>query len=225
MAQTQFKTDKEIHEAVLQELKWSTKIEETEVGVEVDEGVVTLTGTVSCYAKKVAAQEAAHQVAGVLDVANDIKVQVPGSMSRTDTEIALAVRRALEWDALIAHDKILTTVSGGWVTLEGQVPFYIDSLYAERAIHNLTGVRGVTNNLTVVSEKVSPDSVQHAIEQALERRAEREARRILVEVTDGKVALTGQVQNWNEKQAVLGAAGSAPGVVGVVDHLKIARRA
>ena len=68
------KTDSEIQQGVLRELKWDTRVEETEVGVGVNRGVVTLTGTVSSWAKKMAAQEAAHRVAGVLDVANDIQV-------------------------------------------------------------------------------------------------------------------------------------------------------
>jgi osmotically-inducible protein OsmY len=215
------KTDRQIHEAVLQELKWDTRVDETEVGVEVDKGIVTLTGTVTSYAKKMAAQEAAHRVTGVLDVANDIQVRVPDGLAHTDTEIALAVRRALEWDALVAHEKIETTVANGWVTLEGSVPFWADRSYAERAVHNLTGVRGVTNRLTISAPTVASATVRHSIEAALERRAEREAERIAVEVKDGTVSLTGRVHNWNEKQAVLGAAGCAHGVRKVEDHLSV----
>lgn len=221
MTLTITKTDREIHQAVLQELKWDTQVDETEVGVEVDNGVVTLTGTVGSYAKKIAAQDAAHRVAGVLDVANDIQVNVPGTMSRTDTELALAVRRALEWDALIAHEKIQSTIANGMVTLEGSVPFWVDRTYAERAVHHLTGVRGVINKLIVNAPTVAPATVRHSIEEALERRAEREAERIQVEVKDGTVFLTGRVHNWNEKQAVLGAAGYASGVRKVEDHLRV----
>ena len=72
------KTDLEIEQAVLCELKWDTCVEETDVGVKVDAGVVTLTGAVSSWAKRMAAQGAAHRVAGVLYVANDVHV-VPGT--------------------------------------------------------------------------------------------------------------------------------------------------
>ena len=82
------KTDSQIQQAVLRELKWDTRVEETDVGVEVDAGVVTLTGTVSSWAKRFAAQEAAHRVAGVLDVANDIQVKLPSDKHRNDTEIS-----------------------------------------------------------------------------------------------------------------------------------------
>ena len=115
------KTDAQIKHEVLRELAWDPRVDETDVGVEVDRGVVTLTGTVATWAKRVAAQEAAHRVAGVLDVANDVVVKIPGTLLRTDTDIAQAVRQALEWDALVPHERIQSTVANGWVTLEGSV--------------------------------------------------------------------------------------------------------
>ena len=221
MTLTMAKTDRQIHAAVLQELKWDTQVDETDAGVEVDNGVVTLTGSVSSYAKKIAVQDAAHRVVGVLDVANDIQVSFPGSMVHTDTDIAHAVRRTLEWDTLVAHENIHSTVANGLVNLEGTVPFWADRIYAEKAVRNLTGVRAVTDNLTVSAPKVAPETVRRSIEAALERRADREAERIQVDVKDGTASLTGRVHNWNEKQAVLGAAGFAPGVRKVEDHLRV----
>jgi osmotically-inducible protein OsmY len=109
--------DAEIQKRVLRELEWDTRVDATDVGVEVHDGIVTLTGTVSSWAKRVAAQRAAHRVAGVRDVANDIAVNVPGSAVRTDTDIAHAVRRALEWHALVPDERIRTTVSEGRVCL------------------------------------------------------------------------------------------------------------
>jgi osmotically-inducible protein OsmY len=189
--------------------------------VEVDQGVVTLTGTVSSYAKRLAAQEAAHRVAGVLDVANDIQVKIPGMLGRTDTEIALAVRQALEWDAEIPDRSIESTVSDGMVTLEGSVDFWHQREDAEQAVHNLAGVRGVVNKLVVIPTFVSTQEVRAEIEAALERRADREARRIQVTVSNGKVTLAGKVRSWAEKRAVLGAARFTPGVQAVEDRLRI----
>jgi osmotically-inducible protein OsmY len=220
---TMAKSDSEIQQDLLRELSWDPRVEETEVGVEVDRGVVTLTGTVSSWAKREAAQEAAHRVVGVLDVANDIKVKLPGDLVRTDTEIAQAVRRALEWDALVPHERIQSTVSNGWVTLEGTVDTWTQREDAERAVQNLVGVRGVSDTMTVLFTKpVLPERVREAIEDALERRAEREAKRIRVEVTPtGTVTLTGEVRSWAEKRATLAAARFAPGVRSVEDHLEI----
>ena len=121
MTQRPFRNDEEIQKSVLDELKWDGRVLATDVGVEVDKGVVTLTGTVESYAKRVAAQEASHRVRGVLDVANDIQIRVPESTGRTDTEIAQAVRQALEWNVFVPQERIHSTVSEGLVTLTGTV--------------------------------------------------------------------------------------------------------
>jgi osmotically-inducible protein OsmY len=215
------KTDSEIQQAVLRELKWDTRVEETDVGVEVDAGVVTLTGTVSSWAKRMAAQRAAHRVAGVLDVANDIQVKIPGSAGRTDTDIARSIRHALEWDVFVPEDRIRSTVSDGWVTLEGDVDFWDQRDAAERAIRDLSGVRGVSNKIEIKPSLVDPDEVRTSIEDALERQAEREARRIDLKVQEGRVTISGTVHSWAEKDAVIGAAKRTPGVRSVEDQLRI----
>ncbi|MBI1727823.1 MAG: BON domain-containing protein [Candidatus Rokubacteria bacterium] len=221
MTQAIRKSDTQIHHDVLEELKWDSRVDETEVGVQVDGGVVTLTGTVTSWAKRLAAQEAARRVMGVLDVANDIKVKVPGGLARTDTEIAQAVRRTLEWDVFVPEEQITSTVTDGWVTLEGTVERWSQREDAERAVRNLTGVKIVVNKITVPPAKPVTEDVQKAIEQALERRAEREARRIRVDVRDGTVTLRGPVHSWAERQAVFSAARFTLGVHAVEDHLRM----
>jgi osmotically-inducible protein OsmY len=218
-AKMQTKSDSTIQQDVLRELKWDTRVEETEIGVTVEHGVVTLTGAVNSYGKKIAAQDAAHRVYGVLDVANDIQVQLPGSRTRSDTEIAQAVRSALEWDVWIPEERIMSTVSNGWVTVEGDVALLRERGDVERAIRRLSGVRGVTNNIEVKPSAVAAADVRETIEEALERRAEREARRIKVEVHNGAVKLSGPVRSWAEKRAILGTVSHAPGVRAVDEHL------
>ncbi len=215
------KSDAEIQLEVLQELKWDTRVEETEIGVAVHKGVVTLTGTVSSWAKRLAAEEAAHRVAGVLDVANDVEVKFPSSLARSDTEIAQAVRHALEWDVFVPDTRIQSTVSDGRVTLDGTVDTLSEREDAERAVQNLSGVRAVTNRIKVAPSMRVPHDVEKAIEEALERRAQREAKRIKVMVSDGRVTLTGHVRSWAEREAVVGAARYAPGVETVDDRLHI----
>jgi osmotically-inducible protein OsmY len=214
------KTDAQIHHDVLEELKWDSRVDETEVGVQVASGIVTLTGTVTSWAKRVAAQEAAHRVIGVHDVANDIKVKMPGGLTRTDTEIAQAVRRSLEWDVFVPEEKITSTVADGFVTLDGAVDRWSQRYDAERAVRNLTGVKFVVNKITVKPTKPVPEDVRRAIEQALERRAEREARRIRVDVKDGVVTLMGAVHSWAERKSVVAAARFTPGVQMVEDRLR-----
>ncbi len=215
------KSDAQIQLDVLRELRWDTRVKPTEIGVEVDRGVVTLAGTVDNYAKKIAAREAAHRVVGVLDVADTIEVQIPSMMVRSDTDLARAVRNALEWDVFIPDTKIRSTVSNGWVTLEGEVEYLLDRDEAESSVRRLQGVRGVTNDITVAAKKVDATKVRRAIEDTLQRRAEREADRIDVEVSDGKVTMEGRVNSWPEKQAILEAVRHAPGVRFVDANLKI----
>jgi osmotically-inducible protein OsmY len=214
------KTDRQVQQDVLRELKWDPRVDETDVVVEVDNGIVTLTGSVGSYAKRMAAQEAAHRVAGVLDVANDIQVHVPGSYARTDTEIAWAVRHALESDVVVPDTLIRSTVSNGWVTLEGEVGAWHERDDAERAIRNLPAVRGVVNRIDVNLPYVKTETIHDEIEQALERRAERHANHIQITVRDGTVELRGPIQSWAEREAVLGAARYTPGVKDVEDHLQ-----
>ena len=215
------KTDAEIQQHVLRELKWDTRVEETEIGVEVDNGVITLTGTVSHWGKRFAAAEAAHRVRGVLDVANDITVRVAGTPGRTDTEIARAVRHALEWDVFVPDTRIQSTVSDGAVALRGDVHNWSQWQDAERAVRNLSGVRVVMNRIEVKAPKVDAAKLRKTIEEALERRAQREANQVRFEVHDGHVKVFGEIPTWAEKEAVIAAAKGTPGVSSVDDKLAI----
>lgn len=215
----QRKSDSEIRQQVLREMKWDTRVSWGHINVKVNDGVVTLTGIVSSYAEKEAAHRAAHRVAGVLDVADDIEVKVTNI--RTDTEIAQAVRSALEWDVLVPEEKIRSTVSNGWVTLEGTVNTLREREDAERAVRRLMGVVGIIDRIEVAPQKVDLEELRLSIEDALERRAEREAERLRVEVSDGQIDLWGRVHSWQEKRAVLGSIIHAPGVNKVNDHLRI----
>ncbi|HWC65393.1 MAG TPA: BON domain-containing protein [Thermoanaerobaculia bacterium] len=215
------KTDSQIQQDVLRELRWDGRVKETDIGVEVDGGIVTLTGRVESYAKKLAAREAAHRVFGVLDVVDDVEVRIPGSLTRTDEDLAHAVRHVLEWDVFLPETKISTTVSHGLVTLEGEVENLVDRWDADRAVRRLQGVKGVANNLTVAVRKADETRLRKAIQDALERRADREADMIDVEVSDGKVTLEGRVHSWAEKQAILEAVRQAPNVRFVSADLKI----
>ena len=213
------KSDITLREEVSRELRWDTRVACAGLEVLVSDGVVTLRGNVPTYAKKVAALEAAHRVAGVLDVVDDVRVSV--EHSHRDAEIARTVRDALEWDVLVPDDRITTTVSDGWVTLEGEVGNLRECEDAERAVLNLRGVVGVVNKIKVQPAKADPEELRAQIEDALERRADREAERFRIEVGDGTVELWGRVHSWQERRAVVGSISHAPGVREVKDHLRV----
>ncbi len=214
------RTDEEIQRDVLEELKWDTRVRPNEIGVAVKDGVVTLTGWVDSYLKKMAAEEAAHRVRGVKAVVNDIEVRLPSSAERTDEDLAKAALNALQWEAGVPADKLEVTVSHGWVTLKGEVEYGYQKREAERAVERLSGVRGVIN-LIQVKPRLSPTDLKQKIEQALVRNAELDAKRITVEVQGSKVILYGTVRSYAEKKAAEEAAWAAPGVSEVENHIVI----
>ena len=214
------RTDDQIQRDVLNELRFEPRVQPNEVGVAVKDGVVTLAGWVDSYAKKWAAEEAAHRVRGVRAVANDIEVRLPFSAERPDPEIAAAAVRALEWDAAIPVEKLDVTISKGWVTLRGEVEWQYQKQDAERVVRRLQGVRGVSN-LIVVRPRLSPNALKEKIEQALVRTAELDAQRIQVEIDGTRVILKGTVRSWAERDEAERAAWAAPGVTAVDNRIII----
>lgn len=216
------RTDEDIQRDVIEELKWDARVQPNEVGVAVKNGIVTLTGWVDSFIKRWAAEDAALRVRGVQAVVNEIEVRLPTSAERTDEDLAAAIIRALEWDAMIPPDGVKVTVSRGWVTLRGQVEWGFQRVDAERVARRVTGVRGVTNLITVKSRTtLAPEELKRRIEEALVRSAETDARRINVEVAGNKVILTGTVRSWAERQEAERVAWSAPGVIAVENRIKV----
>lgn len=213
--------DNQIKTQVTRELKWDSRIGWAQIGVAVNDGVVTLTGSVTSYAKKLAAQQAAHRILGVLDVVNEIVVAPSGLLIRTDEDIARAIRHVLEWDALVPDERIKSTVSDGWVTLEGDVDRWREREHAERTVLRLEGVIGLTNEIKVAPEQVDVRNLRKQIECALERRADRQTERLRIDINGGEVDLSGRVHSWQEKRAVIGSISHAPGVSVVRDHLRV----
>jgi osmotically-inducible protein OsmY len=211
-------TDQEIQTDVLAELRWDYSVHANEIGVAVKDGVVTLTGTVDNYLNKWKAEEAAHRVAGVTAVANDITVRTIGE--RTDADIAAAAVHALKWNASVPAEKIQVTVDKGWVTLKGEVEWQYEKEEAERTVRPLWGVKGISN-LIVVKPHASPTDLKKKIEDALVRSASIDANNITVEVQGSKAILKGKVRSWAEKREAERAAWLAPGITSVDNQVKI----
>lgn len=219
---TMTRTNEETQSDVLEELRWDARVQPNDIGVAVRDGVVTLTGWVDNFAKKWAAERAAHRVRGVIAVANDVEVRLPSAAERTDSDIAAAATRALEWDAFVPIERLDVTVSRGWVALRGEVEWEFQKRAAERAVRRLSGVRGATNLIAVRPRVMpAPREVKRRIEDALVRSAETDSERVTVDTGDGTVVLIGTVRSWSEREEAERVAWSAPGVTSVDNRVTV----
>ena len=213
------KTDAQLMDDVTEELQWEPAVTSADIDVVAHDGVVTLSGTVPFYAQKWAAERATQRVAGVKAIAEEIEVSLTGVHKRSDTSIAEAVANALKWHVWVP-DNVQATVENGWVTLTGGVRWGYERSSAEDAVSFLSGVRGVSNDVTL-KPAVQPASVKDAIEKALERNAEVDAGNVNVSATGGKVNLGGTVRSWDEREEAGAAAWNAPGVTEVQNDLAV----
>lgn len=215
------KTDSQIQQDVLNEIKWDPSVTASEVSVTANDGIVTLRGSVPHYFEKSCAENAAQRVYGVRAVADEIEVNLMGSYQRSDEQIAEAALSALEWSYSAPKD-VKIVVEKGWITLKGEAEWDYQRNAAKDAVSQLMGVCGVTNNITIKS-KVQPSDIKIRIEEALKRSAEIEGQNISVSVKGNKVTLTGNVHSLSESDDARHAAWMAPGVMTVENKLRISQ--
>jgi osmotically-inducible protein OsmY len=212
--------DKDLKQHVENALDWDPSVDAKDIGVSADQGVVTLRGNVRSYSEKLGAERVALRVYGVKAVANDLTVHVTNAYQRTDTEIAQAAVSALKWHSVVPDDRVTVTVKDGWITLAGALDWQYQKDAAARGVHELTGVKGVTNDIRITPTVKTAD-VRDKIEAAFRRSAEIDARRVNVTAQDGKVILSGNVHSWAERREAERAAWAAPGVSQVDDRLTV----
>ena len=214
------KTDSDIQKDVIDELEWEPFLKASEIGVAVKNGVVTLTGTVDSYGKKISAENASKRVAGVRAVAEDIEVKLLSGGKRNDTEIAEAVLNAIKWHSAVQENKIKVKVEDGWVVLEGEVEWEFQRSAARHQVENLMGVKGISNNVKVIP-RLNPSEIKQKINAAFHRSATVDSEKVKVAVDGNKVILSGKVRTYAERKEADSAAWLAPGVMKVENIIEI----
>jgi osmotically-inducible protein OsmY len=217
---TSMKTDEKIQQDVIEQIKWNPLLNATEIGVAVKNGVVTLSGQVDSYHKKLEAEKEAKKVSGVKAIAEDIHVGISASNKRTDTEIAEAVINALKWHTSISQENIQVKVEEGFVTLDGEVEWDFQRESAKNAVVSLAGVRSVINTIRL-KQKVTPDDLKQKINAAFHRSASLDASKIEIEVVGTRAILKGKVRSFAEREDAESAAWSAPGILDVDNKLEL----
>jgi osmotically-inducible protein OsmY len=215
------KTDLELKQDVIAELRWEPSVNAAQIGVEVKEGIVTLAGHVDSYTEKLHAERAAQRVAGVKGLAVEMDVKLPGSNKRTDADIARTAHNVLQWTTYLPPDAVRVKAENSWVTLSGEVEWDYQRQAAADAVRYLVGVTGVSDQITI-KPSASSNAVKSEIEAALKRRAKTDAQLISVEVDGADVTLSGTVHSWSERELAADSAWASPGVRKVVDNITIA---
>lgn len=214
------KNDDDLRLDVIDELEREPGIDASSIGVAVTDAVVTLTGHVRSYSEKIHAEKAAQRVQGIRGIAQEMEVRLPAEHVRDDADIASAVANALRWNIWVPAERIKVRVERGWVTLSGMVGTGFERRSAERAVRDLTGVRGVTN-LIESEPKADPDSVRREIDKTLHEAITRDTRRISIEASDGTVTLRGKVRSWSEREDAERAAYASKGVAKVQNFITL----
>lgn len=215
------KSDSQLQHDVMAELEWEPSIDHADIGVAVNDGVVTLSGFVKNYPQKLAAEKATRRVVGVRAIAEEIKVRFASDPKTADHEIAKRIVDMFAWNVSIPDDKVKVKVEHGWVTLSGTVDWHYQSNEARAAAGRVTGVTGVSNLVEVKKLPVASD-IKDRIMAAFKRQADLDAGTVTVATDGSTVRLGGKVKNWNERGIAERAAWAAPGVNKVEDNIVVA---
>ncbi|MBX4893557.1 BON domain-containing protein [Rhizobium bangladeshense] len=209
-----------LRQNIIDELDFEPSIDAANIGISVEEGIVTLTGHVGSYSEKETAERVVKRIKGVRGIAQEIEVRIFGNHETSDDDIARRAANMLDWNVSVPKGAIQVKVQKGWVTLTGKAEWQYQKNAAADAVRNLAGVVGLSN-LIEISPSVSAADVKKRIEDAFKRDAELESQGIRVEVSGGSVTLKGKVHSWSERRAAERAAWSAPGIKTLNDQIAI----
>lgn len=215
--------DEVLKKDVIDQLFWDDRVDASEINVSVENGTVTLKGTVGTYSAKGAASTDAWAIEGVSSVNNNLTVEYPETFEvPTDDEIKANVETSLSLNLSIDVSDIDVAVTAGIVTLEGSVDAYWKKVRAENIASGITGVLDIINKITIVpTENFIDKDIAQDIMDSISRNYKVNVDNVDVKVEDGNVTLSGTVDDWSAYRAAMDAAEFTAGVVDVEDNLII----
>lgn len=214
------KTDIQLQQDVLDELKWEPSVNAASIGVEAKQGIVTLNGHVDTFSEKWSAESAAQRVLGVKALAIEIEVKLLTDGQRTDADIARSANNIVTWSNYLKNQPVHIMVEKGWITITGNVAWAFQKSSLGLALSHLIGVTGISNQLSI-APILKRDAVKTDIECALKRRAIDSVKDVLISVQGTEVTLSGHVHSWAERDLVNHSAWNTSGVKSVVNHIAI----
>jgi osmotically-inducible protein OsmY len=213
--------DEQIKKDLVDQLYWDSRVDAANVNAEVNDGIVTLSGTVPNYSARQAAAASAWTTPGVVSVNNEIKVDYQISVP-DDRELQERINRLLDWNPVIDAREFNVSVEAGWVTVEGSVDTLWKKDRVEELVMDITGVVGITNKVAVVpTENILDEEIGESILGALDRNAEIDVNLVDVKVENATVKLSGTVPSRTARRAAYEAALFTQGVNEIVDNLVV----
>jgi len=214
------KKNEELQKDVQDAIKWEPLLNAAEIGVTAKDGIVTLTGIVDNFAKKLEAEDAAKKVDGVKAVVEKIVVNFDHTDKTSDNEIANGALNALKWNWGGTSDNVKIKVENGWITLDGEVQWNFQKIATKKAVSSIIGVKGVINNIIIKSE--THDEIEKKdVVSGIARIWSLNKQDIRVSVSTNIVTLTGKVRSLFQKDEAERIAWNAPGVLFVENNLAV----
>lgn len=214
------KSNSELQQDVEEAIRWEPAMHDSEIGVTVEDGVVTLSGTVNSYCKKLNAENAAKKVMGVKAIIEEITIDYGTSFVRNDTEIATDVSNTWKNNRDVPKNNLKVIVEDGWVRLEGDIDWKYQEDSFRDSINRVIGVKGVISLI-----KIKPTSTKvlekTEVENALRRNWAINSKDVVVQVNRNMLKLTGLVNSLYQKEEATRLAWNAPGVIFVKNDLEI----
>jgi osmotically-inducible protein OsmY len=136
------KTNDLLQKDVQDAIRWERALKGAEIDVNANDGIITLTGWVDSYGKKIKAEQATKSVTGVQAIIEKIIVSHGTGIEKSDEDLAKDVLNALKWNWEIPNEKVKVKVENGWITLEGETEWNYQKEAAQNTITKVEGIKG-----------------------------------------------------------------------------------